>query len=71
MTIQEIKKLLDSGDYKKIARLVGYTDERWGSQYVSEVLNGKVTGTRGKAKAILEAAESIALRNQKEGKQLN
>ena len=68
MTIDELKKLLDSGDYIKIARLAGYEDLTYGRKYVYRVLSGRITGKKGKAKKIIEAAHKIADRNAKNGK---
>jgi hypothetical protein len=68
MTNHELKLLLDTGDYVKIARIAGYTDLTYGRQYVYKVLSGRITGTRGKAKAIIEAAHVIAARNAGNGK---
>jgi len=63
MNISEIKKLLDRGDYIKIARIVGYKDLNGGRKYVYRVLSGKITGNKGIAKKIVEAAQVVALRN--------
>ncbi|OFX62670.1 MAG: hypothetical protein A2066_18725 [Bacteroidetes bacterium GWB2_41_8] len=68
MTNDELKKLLDSGDYVKIARLAGYTDLTYGRKYVYRVLSGRITGKKGKAKEIIDAAHVIAERNAKNGK---
>jgi hypothetical protein len=68
MTNKELKLLLDTGDYVKIARIVGYTDLTYGRQYVYKVLSGRITGKRGKAKDIIDAAHIIAARNTGNGK---
>lgn len=68
MTNDELKKLLDKGDYVKIARLCGYKDLTYGRKYVYRVLSGKITGTKGKAKEIIDAAHTIAQRNADNGK---
>ena len=67
MTIEEIKKLLDRGDYIKIARIVGYVNLTEGRKYVYKVLSGKIKGSRGIGKRIIEAAEFIAQRNTVNG----
>jgi hypothetical protein len=64
MTITEIKNLLDTGDYVKIARHAGYSDLRAGSQYVYMILSGRRNATKGKAKKILNIAEATAINNQ-------
>jgi hypothetical protein len=68
MTIGEIKKLLDRGDYIKIARIAGYKNVRAGSHYVYDVMNGRRNSNKGKGKKILEAAELIASQNFVAGK---
>jgi len=68
MTIDELKLLLDTGDYVKIARIVGYDNLTYGRTYVYRVLSGRITGTKGKAKAIIEAAHVVAKRNAANGK---
>ena len=68
MTNEELKKLLDKGDYVKIARLCGYKDLTYGRKYVYRVLSGKLTGTKGKSKEIIDAAHVIAERNAQNGK---
>jgi len=68
MTNEEIKLLLDTGDYVKIARIAGYSDLTYGRKYVCRVLSGQYTGTKGKAKAIIEAAHVVAARNAANGK---
>ena len=68
MTIEEAKKLLDRGDYVKIARIAGYTDLTEGRKYVYKVLSGRIKGTRGKGKEIIDAAIVIAQRNAENGK---
>lgn len=68
MTNNELKKLLDRGDYIKIARLVGYSNLEYGRKYVYRVLSGGVSGKKGKAKEIIEAAHEIAERNAANGK---
>jgi len=68
MTNDELKKLLDKGDYVKIARIAGYKDLTYGRRYVYKVLSGAITGTKGKAKEIIEAAHTIAERNAANGK---
>lgn len=68
MTNDELKNLLDSGDYVKIARLAGYTDLTYGRKYVYRVLSGRITGKRGKGKEIIEHAHTIAERNAANGK---
>ena len=68
MANQELKNLLDRGDYVKIARIVGYKDLTEGRKYVYKVLSGKITGKKGKAKEIIEAAHTIAKRNAANGK---
>jgi hypothetical protein len=52
MTIGEIKKLLDRGDYIKIARIAGYKNVRAGSHYVYDVMNGRRNSNKGKGKKI-------------------
>jgi len=68
MTNAELKLLLDRGDYVKIARLAGYTDLTYGRKYVYKVLSGRITGKKGKAKEIIDAAHVIAARNAANGK---
>lgn len=68
MTNNELKKLLDRGDYIKIARLVGYSNLEQGRKYVYRVLSGRISGKRGKAKKIIDAAHEIASRNKANGK---
>jgi hypothetical protein len=68
MTNEELKKLLDNGDYVKIARMAGYTNLTDGRRYVYKVLSGRITGTKGKAKDIIDAAHIIAARNAGNGK---
>jgi hypothetical protein len=68
MTNTELKKLLDRGDYVKIARMVGYEDINYGRVYVCKVLSGRITGTKGKAKEIIEAALVVAEQNARGGK---
>jgi len=68
MTNEEIKLLLDTGDYVKIARIVGYTNLKHGRKYVYTVLSGRITGKTGKAKKIIDAAHVIAARNAANGK---
>lgn len=68
MTKDELKKLLDNGDYIKIARLVGYTDLTYGRKYVYRVLSGAISGNKGKGKLIMDAAHVIAQRNAQNGK---
>ena len=68
MTNDELKKLLDRGDYVKIARIAGYTNLTDGRKYVYKVLSGAITGTKGKAKEIIAAAHTIAERNAANGK---
>ncbi len=68
MTIEELKSLLDTGDYVKIARIVGYPDLTNGRKYVYRVLSGRITGKSGKAKEIIEAAHVVAERNRANGK---
>jgi len=68
MTTDELKLLLDNGDYIKIARIVGYTDLTNGRKYVYRVLSGRITGTKGKAKVIIEVAHTLAERNRANGK---
>lgn len=64
MTNEELKSKLDHGDYVKIARMVGYTDITDGRKYVSRVLAGKISGTKGLAKQIVDAAHTIATQNE-------
>lgn len=47
MTIDELKKLLDRGDYIKIARIAGYTDLKKGRMYVYSVLSGRRNARKG------------------------
>jgi hypothetical protein len=70
MTIDEIKKLLDNGDYVKIARLAGLEPGKNSRQYVYKILSGKYKykSVRGKAKLVVECAEIIAKRNLDNGK---
>lgn len=68
MTNDELKNLLDRGDYVKIARLAGYKNLTYGRRYVYKVLSGAITGTKGKAKEIIDAAHTIAQRNAANGK---
>lgn len=68
MTNVELKQLLDRGDYMKIARIVGYKNLTYGCSYVWRVLDGRITGTRGKAKEIIDAAHVVAQRNAEDGK---
>lgn len=69
MTIEEIKKSLDKGDYIKIARQVGYEDLTEGRKYVARVMaKKKIKGTRGLGKAIIEAAEKLAIQNINDSK---
>jgi hypothetical protein len=63
MTVAEIKKLLDHGDYLKIARLAGYTNLKSGRRYAYEVLNGRRNANKGAGKRIFEAAQHIAEQN--------
>jgi hypothetical protein len=67
MSIEEIKKMLDHGDYIKIARMVGYENLTDGRKYVYRVMCGKIKGNRGLGKRIIEAAEFIAQRNTANG----
>lgn len=67
MTIQEIKNLLDRGDYVKIARMVGYTDLSYGRTYVYMVLSGRRNAKKGIGKKIIEAALVVATRNTSNG----
>jgi len=71
MTNEELKKMLDTGDYVKIARIVGYKDLTNGRKYVYRVLSGRITGKTGKAKEIIDAAHEIASRNSKNGHSKN
>lgn len=68
MTNQELKNLLDRGDYVKIARIAGYTNLTEGRKYVYQVLSGRISGKRGKARKIIDAAHIIAARNADNGK---
>lgn len=68
MTNEELKKLLDKGDYVKIARLAGYKNLTDGRRYVYKVLSGRISGNKGIAKKIIEAAHEIAARNAANGK---
>ncbi len=68
MTNDELKKFLDRGDYVKIARIAGYTDLTEGRKYVYRVLSGRISGKKGKAKEIIDAAHVIAERNAANGK---
>lgn len=68
MTIDELKLLLDTGDYVKIARIVGYTDLKYGRTYVYRVLSGRISGKKGKGKEIIDAAHVVAQRNLANGK---
>jgi len=68
MTIEELKKMFDRGDYVKIARMVGYTDLKQGRKYVYDVMCGRIQAKRGIGKNILEAAHTIADINAKTGK---
>jgi hypothetical protein len=68
MTIAEVKKYLDKGDYVKIARMSGLKPGRNSRQYVYEVLKGNYKALRGKAKRIIENAEIIANQNKETGK---
>lgn len=68
MTLDELKRVLDHGDYVKIARLAGYEDLEKGRKYVYKVLAGRIKGFSGISKKILEAAEIIAKRNIENGK---
>lgn len=68
MRTDELKLLLDKGDYIKIARIVGYTNLTDGRRYVYRVMSGRITGKSGKAKLIIEAARVIATRNKANGK---
>jgi hypothetical protein len=69
MTNEELKQLLDRGDYVKIARMAGYKDLTDGRRYVYKVLAGRISGRRGIAKKIIEAAHEMAARNAANGKQ--
>lgn len=71
MTIEELKKLLDRGDYIKIARIAGYTDLKKGRMYVYSVLSGRRNSQKGIGKKILDAAHIIAARNAENGKSTN
>ena len=68
MTNEELRKLLDTGDYVKIARMVGYEDLNYGRNYVYQVISGRRGCKKGKGKEIIEAANVIAERNAKDGK---
>ncbi len=70
MTNDELKRLLDRGDYVKIARLAGYaeSDLTDGRKYVYKVMSGRITGNSGIGKKIIEAAHVIAARNAANGK---
>jgi hypothetical protein len=68
MTNDELKLLLDTGDYVKIARIAGYSDLTYGRTYVYKVLSGRISGKKGKAKDIIDAAHIIAARNAGNGK---
>jgi len=68
MTTDELKLLLDTGDYVKIARIVGYSNLTYGRTYVYRVLSGRITGTKGMAKEIIKAAHVVAERNRANGK---
>lgn len=68
MTLEDAKKLLDRGDYVKIARMAGYSDLTEGRKYVYKVLSRRIKGTRGKSKDIIEATLIIAQRNADNGK---
>ena len=68
MENNELKKMLDSGDYVKIARIAGYTNLTDGRKYVYRVLSGRISGKRGIGKKIIDAAHEIAERNAKNGK---
>ena len=68
MTIEGLKKLLDRGDYVKIARIAGYTDLKMGRMYVYSVLSGRRNSQKGIGKKILDAAHIIAARNAENGK---
>lgn len=71
MTNTELKLLLDCGDYVKIARIAGYTDLTYGRKYVYKVLSGRISGKKGRAKDIIDAAHEVAERNAKNGKSIN
>jgi hypothetical protein len=71
MIIDELRKLLDRGDYVKIARMVGYTDLTNGRRYVYKVISGRISGEKGKAKDIIDAANIIARSNLASGKTAN
>lgn len=68
MTIDELKKMLDRGDYVKIARIAGYKDLKKGRKYVYDVMSGRISGKRGIGKKIIDAAHEVAERNAKNGK---
>jgi hypothetical protein len=68
MVLEEIKKMLDRGDYVKIARMAGYTDLKAGRTYVYDVMSGRIQGKRGIGKKILEAAHTVANLNAETGK---
>jgi len=68
MVLEELKKMLDRGDYVKIARMVGYTDLKAGRTYVYDVMRGRIQGKRGIGKKILEAAHTVANLNAETGK---
>jgi len=68
MTIEELKKMFDRGDYVKIARMVGYTDLKKGRKYVYDVMSGRIQGRIGIGKKIIEAAHAVANINAESGK---
>ena len=71
MVLEELKKMLDHGDYVKIARMVGYTNLKKGRIYVYQVMKGRIQGKRGIGKKILEAAHTVANLNAETGKSAN
>ena len=68
MVLEEIKKMLDRGDYVKIARIAGYTDLKKGRKYVYDVMSERIQGKRGIGKKIIEAAHIVATLNAETGK---
>ncbi len=68
MTTEELKKMLDRGDYVKIARIAGYLDLKKGRKYVYDVMSGRISGKKGIGKKIIDAAHKIAQRNSENGK---
>lgn len=68
MKLDDVKNLLDRGDYVKIARIASTENRKTNRQYVYKVMSGKIKAKRGLGKRIFEVAKHIARVNADGGK---